>query len=95
MSQHPDIIQLEIMGTHLQLRGGDDPDAVREAGALVKERIDELVAQAPTAPSLKVVLLVAINLADELMQNARDGSEMDEAVSRANRILDKVSNSSK
>ncbi len=94
MARNTDIIQLEIMGTHLQLRGGDNPDAVKQAGALVKERVDELAAQAPTAPSLKVVLLVAINLADELMQNASNDSELSEAVSRANRILDKVSSSS-
>ena len=49
MAQHPDIIQLEIMGTHLQLRSGENPDAVRKAGALVKERIDELAAQAPSS----------------------------------------------
>ena len=84
-----------FLGTHLQLRSGENPDAVRKAGALVKERIDELAAQAPAAPSLKVALLVAINLADELMQSVRDDSDMDEAVSRANRILEKVSSSSK
>lgn len=95
MSQPSDIIKLEIMGTHLQLRGGDDPDAVFKAGALVKEQVDELAAQAPTAPSLQVALLVAINLADELLQSASDSSDMDEAVTRANRILEKVSNSSK
>lgn len=95
MSQQSDIIKLEIMGTHLQLRGGDDPDAVLKAGALVKEQVDELAAQAPTAPSLQIALLVAINLADELLQSSRESGDMDEAVSRVNRILEKVSRSAK
>ncbi|MBZ0257723.1 cell division protein ZapA, partial [bacterium] len=51
--------------------------------------------QAPTAPSLQIALLVAINLADELLQNSRESGDMDEAVSRVNRILEKVSRSAK
>lgn len=95
MAPDSDIITIEILGTRLQLRGGDNPDAVKRAGALVKDRVETLAEKAPTAPSLQLALLAAMNIADELLANADSGKEMDEAVERANRILEKASGSSR
>jgi cell division protein ZapA (FtsZ GTPase activity inhibitor) len=91
MSAESDIITVEIMGTRLQLRGGEDPERVMCVADYVKEMVEDLANRAPTAPSIQIALLTAINIADELYEVSNDDeSEMEEALDRANRILAKT-----
>ncbi len=84
------VIIVEIMGTRLQLRGGDDPDAVKDACRLVDEQIEGIREHAPTAPSLQVALMTAINIADELIRLKSGADVMDAAARKASRILKKT-----
>lgn len=90
MAADPDIITVEILGTKLQLRGGDNPDAVRHAAAYVAQHVQSIVDRAPTAPSIQVALLAALNIADELLQEQTRDSDVYTATAIAHRILEKA-----
>ncbi len=93
MAQDTDVITVEILGTKLQLRGGDDPGKVRNVAHYVRDRVHELAERAPTAPSLQLALLTAINIADELyaqQEDSRGGEELQSAIDKANQILEKA-----
>lgn len=90
MAAESDIIEVSILGEELQLRGGDQPEEVRRAANMVKETAESLAEKAPKAPPLQVIILAAINLADELHQ-ARDCQKtMESAVQKANEIIAKA-----
>ncbi len=50
---------------------GDDPARIRSLAALVDERMTEVAHQTPTVDSLKVAILAALSLADELEEARR------------------------
>ncbi len=84
------IITVEIMGTRLQLRGGEDPEAVMNACQFVHDQIEDIREHAPTAPSLQIALMTAINIADELIQLKNKANILDAAAQKASRILKKT-----
>ncbi|MBD3267120.1 cell division protein ZapA [bacterium] len=91
MSGESDIITVEMLGTRLQLRGGDDPDRVIEVAEYVKELVEDLAQRAPTAPSIQIALLTAINIADELYQASNQSdTAFEEVLDKANHILAKT-----
>lgn len=89
-----EIITVEILGTRLQLRGGEDPDTVSRVANYVKERVEEVAERASTKPTLQIALLAAINIAHELYQvmeqDRSDRETLEAALERANRILAKT-----
>ncbi len=91
MPNESDVISVEILGTKLQLRGGDNPEAVRKAAIYVRDMVHELAERAPTAPSVQLALLTAINIANELLQSpGHDQAAMDALLEKANDILAKT-----
>ncbi|MDX9753290.1 MAG: cell division protein ZapA [bacterium] len=91
MELENDIISIEILGIRLQLRGGEDPERVRYVAEYVKQVVEELAARTPTAPSIQIALLSAINIADELYQMTNnEDAALEEAVDKAQRILAKM-----
>ncbi len=95
MPTDSDIIKIEILGTLLQLRGGENEKEVLQAAEEVRERVNTLHERAPTAPSLQIALLAAINLAYELhQQSGVDSNELDAALHKANEILGKTESAS-
>ena len=91
MASDPNIITIEILGTRLQLRGGENPDAVRRAAEYVRDRVHELANRAPAIPPIQLVLLTAINIANEVIeQTTQDEEALDSAVQKASRILSKT-----
>ncbi|MBI1387991.1 MAG: cell division protein ZapA [bacterium] len=95
MAGGSDIVVIEILGTRLQLRGGDNPEMIQRAGELVSQQVDQIAAAAPTAPSLQIALLAALNLADELLRLGGDEEAVEAAADKATRILHKLSGSMK
>ena len=85
-----DIVTLEILGARMQLRGGDDPEAVLRAGEYVRDHVHDLAQRAPTAPSLQLVMLAAINIADELHQSAQKEEMYQRAEHKLNKIIAKI-----
>ncbi len=90
MPEASDIIEVSILGENLQLRGGNDPEGVRHAAYTVKEMAESLAEKAPKAPSLQVIILAAINLADDLKHAQNCQKTLEEAVKKAKEIIAKA-----
>ncbi len=91
MPSSSDIIRVEILGTKLQLRAGDNPEAVKKAALYVRDLVHELRERAPSAPSIQLALLTAINVADQLLRMPdQDPAEIDRLLEKANDILSKT-----
>ena len=53
---------------------GQDPEHIRQLAALVDAKMRAVAAQGRTVDSLRVAVLAALNLADELSQKSEDGA---------------------
>lgn len=78
--------KVEIYGVVYSLRGADDPERLRQAGAVVDEKMREAAAHAAGADRGGLAILAALNLAEELIrsreQAARDRGESAERIAR-------------
>jgi len=63
-------VDVTLMGRTFSIRTDDDPDHVRAAASMVQEQIDELRAVGSTAGSDRLMTLVALNLAGELLSKS-------------------------
>jgi len=96
MANPSDRIQVEIFGAAYALRGGTNPEAIREVARDVDARMKELAGAAPGADPLKVAVLAALRLADEarsLREQARHGEgqiaeRVDRLAGRLGRLLE-------
>lgn len=90
MAGNSDVIEVSILGEELQLRGGSQPEVVRRAAEMVKEIAESLAEKAPKAPALQLIILAAINLADELYNAQSCEKRMKAAMQKANEIIAKA-----
>ncbi len=91
MAKDSEVISVDILGTTLQLRGGDDPEKVRRVCSYVRDCVEKVTDQAPTMPSVKAALYAAINIADDLLEQTEQmGSTIETASEKAYKILDKT-----
>jgi cell division protein ZapA len=68
----PGYITVEIYDQTYHL-SGQDTDHIRDLAARVDSKMRAVAAQGRTVDSLRVAVLAALNLADELSQSARAG----------------------
>lgn len=59
-------IQVEIFGQMYTLKGGTEPDRVRELAAYVNARMKEVQKGTGVSDGYRVAILAALNIADEL-----------------------------
>ena len=59
-------IQVEIFGQMYTLKGGADPDRVRELAACVNARMKDVQKGTGVSDGYRVAILAALNIADEL-----------------------------
>jgi len=86
-----DVVNITLMGRTFSVRSNDKPEQVEAAAALVQERVDEIRQLGGTVASDRLLALVALNLAGELLKREEsqsqdvDGllSELDAVVSQA------------
>ncbi|HXH72398.1 MAG TPA: cell division protein ZapA [Mariprofundaceae bacterium] len=84
-------VEVNLMGRSFTIRTEDDPERVLAAASMVQERVDDLRQTGSTVASDRLLMLVALNLAGELLQKesvAVEGidsliSALDEVVSQA------------
>ncbi len=84
-------VEVTLMGRSFTIRTDDDPEHVLSAAGMVQEQIDELRQMGTTVASDRLLTLVALNLAGQLIRSRRvqiesfDGliSSLDEVVSQA------------
>ena len=88
------VIPVEILGQRYPIRSTLDPEYVARLAAYVDEKIRAAADATPTSDSLRLAVLTALNIADELFRcrdvtDARDG-ELAERAGELERLLDRV-----
>jgi|SRR6516165_8904309 cell division protein ZapA len=88
------VIPVEIHGLRYPIRSGLDPEYVARLAAYVDEKIRVASESTPTGDSLRLAVLAALNIADELFRcrevnDTRDG-QLAERARELERLLDRV-----
>jgi cell division protein ZapA len=76
------VIPVEIAGQRYPIRSHLDPDYISRLAAFVDERIRAAAGETASADPVKVVVLAALNIADELFR-CRDSGSSDADVLRS------------
>jgi cell division protein ZapA len=90
----PSVIPVEIQGQRYPIRTALDPEYVRQLAAYVDQKMGAAVESSPSGDSLRLAVLAALNLADELFRareanRTRDG-RLAERTEELERLLDRV-----
>jgi cell division protein ZapA len=94
MSENGRVIPVEIHGQRYPIRSTLDPAYVARLATYVDEKIKAAADSTPTGDSLRLAVLAALNIADELFRcrdvtQARAG-ELAERAGELERLLDRV-----
>ncbi len=73
MPDKPNLVQVEIFGQSYSLRAGEDPAYLERLAAVVDKHMKEVAQAAGAVDSVRVAVLAALNLADQLMQAQQAG----------------------
>ena len=71
------LTQVRILNQVYSVRSGDDPAYVRDLADYVDKKLHQVSDAAPTVDTLKVAILGALNIADELFRLRQSESESD------------------
>ena len=88
------LIPVEISGQRYPIRTSLEPEYVARLASYVDEKIRAAADSAPTGDGLRLAVLAALNIADELFRcrdvgKARDG-QLAERATELERLLDRV-----
>lgn len=87
-------IRIEIFDQNYQIRGEIDPSHVAELAAYVDRKMREIAGASKTVDSLKVAVMAALNITDELFQERESARRVDSIVYdkslECSRLLDQV-----
>ena len=86
-----DSTSVEIFGQTYNVRGEGDPNYLAELARFVDTRMREVAAEVATVDPVKIAILAALNISDDLYQ-AGKGRKDDptNAVARAERLIRKL-----
>jgi len=84
-------VEITLMGRNFSILTDEDPDQVIASAQLVQEHIDELRNMGASVASDRLLTLVSLNLAGELLKSSQSGidgldgliSQLDNVVSQA------------
>ena len=81
-------VEVTLMGRSFNIITDDDPEHVQAAAGMVQERIDEIRQMGTTVASDRLLTLVALNLAGELLQNKQmDVEGLNGLISSLDRVV--------
>jgi cell division protein ZapA len=94
MSDQGRVIPVDIQGQRYPIRSTLDPDYVARLALYVDEKMRAAADSAPTGDSLRLAVLAALNIADELFRSRdanrdRDG-RLAERTEELERLVDRV-----
>jgi cell division protein ZapA len=97
---HPDdSITVEIYDQTYHLQGGTDPQYVQQLAESLDEKMREIADATQTVDSLKVAVLAALTMADEVQRLRKENQELSESLGEKTeaciRVLDSVLEQSK
>jgi cell division protein ZapA len=94
MSDPGRVISVEIHGQRYPIRSGLDPDYVNRLAVYVDDKMRAAADSTRTGDSLRLAVLAALNIADELFRcrdaNDRGDGQLAERVGELERLLDRV-----
>lgn len=94
MSETDRVIPVEIHGQRYPIRTGLDQEYVSRLATYVDEKIRAAADTTPTGDSLRLAVLAALNIADELFRcrdrNIARNGELAERAGELERLLDRV-----
>jgi len=68
-------VDITLMGRNFSILTDEDPEQVMAAASLVQEHIDELRGMGASVASDRLLTLVSLNLAGELLKKSQTGIE--------------------
>ena len=81
-------VEVYLAGLKLNIQTEDNADQVRAAAAMVQRQFDELKNSGTIIDTSKIMALVALNLADELLSKSESNPEvMDDLISTLDQIV--------
>jgi cell division protein ZapA len=94
MPEQGRVIPVEIQGQRYPIRSGLDPEYVARLATYVDEKMRAAADSTPTGDSLRLAVLAALNIADELfrcrdLNDTRDG-RLAERAEELEKLLDRV-----
>jgi cell division protein ZapA len=94
MTNEGRVIPVEIQGQRYPIRSSLEPEYVARLAVYVDKKIRVAADSTPTGDSLRLVVLAALNIADELFRcrdenRARDG-QLAERAEELERLLDRM-----
>jgi cell division protein ZapA len=76
----PQTIKVEIYNQVYNIRGDGNNEYVQDLATYVDEKMREISSNTLTVDSLRVAILAAVNIADELHQLKKQNEEMDKVL---------------
>jgi cell division protein ZapA len=70
------VVRVSIMGQEYPIRADADDEYIREIAAFLDERMRAVHQAEPSRPPLKIAILAALNLTDELFTLRRERQEI-------------------
>lgn len=94
MAKGPEGIRVEIYDQEYHMKGDLDPDYIRKLAKFLDSRMRSIAARTHTVDSLRVAVLLALNLADEYHQlkakYEATTKEVDQKVGECSELLDQL-----
>jgi cell division protein ZapA len=87
MADKPSLVHVEIFGQTYAVRVGADPGYVEQLAAYVDGQMKEVARSTSTVDSLRVAVLAALNVADELFRARQASSSVDDELEDRARLL--------
>lgn len=86
-------VEVQILGQTFVLKSDDDPRHIERLVAYVKRKVDDLSAHGPVSSS-KLLMLAALNIADDYFRAIEEAREFKRQVAaRSRRLLDELDDS--
>src|SRR5262245_5657974 len=84
------VVHVEIHGHRYPIRSGLDPAYVAELAAFVDGKMQLAAKECPQGDTLKVAVLAAINIADELFRSRDETRDRDSGLARRAEELERM-----
>ena len=83
MADKDNLVHVEIFGQAYAVRGGDDPGYVEKLAAYVDEQMKDVGRTSGAVDSLRIAVLAALNMADELFTLREEAGQADSRIRAA------------
>jgi cell division protein ZapA len=84
------VVHVEIHGHRYPIRSGLDPAYVAELAAFVDGKMQQAAKECPQGDTLKVAVLAAINIADELFRSRDETRDRDSGLAQRAEELERM-----